>query len=144
MRNEPEASIRSILLPALQQKFPDRGMRVGELPHHIAIFPAMHPEVGDVIIWDDGREAIVDVRNITHGHFACYDPGVSDEEALRQVTEAVIDFLDALFADQMLLFRVPGGGGGWRSPGYEAVLGELLPEAEVFVWSGPVSPTTGP
>ncbi|MHC9539942.1 MAG: hypothetical protein AB9903_10520 [Vulcanimicrobiota bacterium] len=60
--------IRDVLLPKLMDRFPGRGLRTGAPPGLIAVFPAAHPEVGDLTIYDDGEEATVCIGTITHGH----------------------------------------------------------------------------
>ena len=42
--------IRNILVPLLVERFKDRGLRLGSASEPIAIFPAVHSEVGDVRI----------------------------------------------------------------------------------------------
>src|SRR5256885_23827 len=111
--------IRDVLIPALEANFPDRGMRIGEPADPIAVFPAAHPEVGDVTIHDDGNEAIVHVGDITHGHFGWDDPNRTDAEAAQAVTEQLVRFLKDLFADRVLLWKQSGNGaGGWYLLGY--------------------------
>ena len=38
---------REIMLAALVERFGDRGVRVGTSPDSVAVFPAIHLEVGD-------------------------------------------------------------------------------------------------
>jgi len=61
--------IRDVLLPKLMDRFPGRGIRTGTPPGPIAVFPASHPEVGDLSIYDDVEEATVSIGMITHGHY---------------------------------------------------------------------------
>lgn len=123
-------------------------MTCGTPPEPIAVFPAVHPEVGDVSIWDDGDEATVAIGDITHGHFGAYDGALSQEQIHEEVAKQVVAFLADLFADKVVLWRTPGRRlGGWyyadREPqgaGTTGCLGRFLAsprKAERFLWSGP-------
>ena len=129
--------IRGKLIPLLEQKYAGLGLRVGAPPDPIAIFPARHPGVGDLSIYDDGDEVTVSIGEITHGHFNPYDADLTQEEAEAEVTDEVLGFLEDLFADKYLLWK-SGGSGGWQHLDY--VERPLRPRknADYFVWSGPV------
>src|SRR6266478_4285680 len=101
--------IRDLLLPALSANFPNRGLRTGEPPDAIAVFPAAHSEVGDVSIYDDGNEAMVSVGQISHGHFGWDDSNRTDAEIAKSVTDEVVRFLMDLFADRIVLWKSSGG-----------------------------------
>lgn len=132
--------IREVLLPALQAKFPDCGFRLGELANVVGAFPAVHPEVGDVTIWDDGDEATVGVGEITHGHFNPYDEGLSEKEIADRVTSDVVEFLDDLFADRVLLWKSPDGrSGGWRILDNDTPYSLMGGDDLTYLWSGPVN-----
>jgi hypothetical protein len=131
-------TIREVLLPALQQQFPDRVIRTGAPPDPVAVFPAAHPEVGDCIIWDDGNEATVGVGEITHGHFNPYDESRSPDAIAVWVTQAVVAFLVDLLADRVLLWSASNGRtGGWTYAEEGAADLALPVDAQLFVWSGP-------
>ena len=131
-------TIHSTLVPALQQRFASRGVVVGQPPAPIATFPAQHPDVGDLIVLDDGSEATVLVGELTHGHFNSYEPSLSPDELAREVTESVLRFLDDLFADRVLLWTIPGKSGGWETLTEEP---PHFPQgAQTFVWSGSWNP----
>ena len=49
-------AICDVLLAALLERFSDRGFRVGTPPNPVAVFPAKHPDVGDVSVRGDGIE----------------------------------------------------------------------------------------
>jgi hypothetical protein len=93
--------ISEILVPALLQRFPDRGIRTGVPPDPIAIFPAADARVGDVHIWDDGDEATVAIGSLTHTHFNPYDQTLSPQRVAERVTEDVIQFLKDLSSGQV-------------------------------------------
>ena len=65
-----------------------------------ASFDAKHPDVGNVVIEDDGKELIVSVGNIHHGHFASYEDGLSAAEHEAVIVDQLIGFLLDLFADK--------------------------------------------
>jgi hypothetical protein len=140
--------IADTLLPALREKFPESGMRCGSPPDAIAVFPAAHPEVGDVSIWDDGDEVIVVIGEITHGHFGAYEEDLSQEQVHQAVSENVVTFLEDLFADKVVLWHTRrGGASGWyyadEPPKGAGSCGCLLAfrpkgrKAGSFLWSGP-------
>jgi hypothetical protein len=117
----------------LRVRFPDRGLRVETQPQASAIFPAAHAEVGDIQVCDDGDEVTVYAGSFTHGHFANYD-AISDEQKARLISEDVIDFLDAVFADKVAFWGSHKGGGGWRRLDTGS---QEKPRASEYVWSGP-------
>ena len=127
--------IRDLLLPALRTKFPDRPFTVGTPPDPIATFPAAHPDVGDLVITDDGAEATVFVGDLTHGHFGPYDQTSSPAQVADRATDEIVDFLALLFADRVLLWSVPGHSGGWRLLTHDGR--EPPRQANTFLWSGP-------
>jgi len=68
------------LIPKLLARFPDRGLRVHEGRQPAASFPAAHPEVGDLLIDDDGGELTITVGELTHGHFTPKDYQLPSQE----------------------------------------------------------------
>jgi hypothetical protein len=131
--------IRDVLIIELRAEFPNRGLRIGESPEAIAVFPAAHPEVGDVSIYDDGNEAMVSVGQITHGHFGWEDPNRPEADIATSVTVEVVRFLTDLFANRVLLWRSSGGAGGWQTLGQNSSLSIMDGDASTYLWSGPVS-----
>lgn len=131
--------IREILIPTLETRFPGRDMRLGISPEATVIFPAAHPRVGDVSIWDDGNEATVGIGDITHGHFNPYDGNLSKSQIAHAVTEMVIDFLDALFSNRVVLWcSHDRRSGGWRVFDEPVSTAPSDVSGDVFVWSGPL------
>jgi hypothetical protein len=135
------------LIPELQKRFSDRGLRITGAVQPCAIFPAMHPQVGDIQIHDDGSELTVVAGNFTHGHFANYDEDLSDDKKDEAIVEDVIEFLEALFADRVVLWGSHGGGGGWYRRDRPQTDRHALPlqieqmkqASDHFVWSGPLT-----
>jgi hypothetical protein len=126
--------ISTVLIPKLQQRFPGRGLRIGSPPSPCAVFPAIHSSVGDIQIYDDGDEITLVAGNFTHGHFSNYDDKLSLEQKAEVVADQVVDFLEALFADQVVLWGSHDRSGGWY---YSDKADPLLPDGEKkYVWSG--------
>jgi hypothetical protein len=136
-------AIKTFLIPELERRFPDSGIRFLPSSAPFAIFPCACSEIGEVEIWDDGNEATVVIRNITHGHFNCWHSPVSPDQIEKQISEDVAYFLSELVADRVLLWVANNTrSGGW------AMLGDnppvLNPNARNFLWPGPLPTTTVP
>jgi hypothetical protein len=131
-----------VLLRALRRRFPERPVVIDPgrpdegLGASLRVAPA-HPDVGGVTIADDGNEVTVYVGEITHGHFGCYDEGLTRAEAEELVADDVAAFLDALFADRVLLWRA-GGTGGWEVQDEPVRKAPSETDRRCFVWSGPL------
>src|SRR5947207_4097372 len=105
--------LSSLLIPILRERFPGRGLVEGTPPDPCAVFPGTHPGIRRLSIHDDGGELTVCVDDLTHGHFAEYDDAVPEAEWERRVVDAVVEFLDALFADRVAVWGQAHLGGGW-------------------------------
>jgi hypothetical protein len=123
-----------LVLPLLHQRFPNRGLASGQPPEPIAVFPGTHPGIRRVAIYDDGDELTVSIDDLTHGHFTEYAEALPDAERAKRIIESVVNFLDALFADKIVVWGHHDAGGGWYRPDLGS--GESLGIPE-FVWSGP-------
>ena len=112
---------------------------LGESP--FAVFPAAHPDVGDIAISDEGDEVTVALGNFTHCHFANYDQGIDDAARVRRIGESQVEFLEDLFADRIEMYGSHRGGGGSRRISAEprGVLSKALFGRKTYVWSGPTS-----
>ncbi len=131
--------IADIIIPEAKERFRDWHPQVGVDPEPIIIFPAAHPEVGDVRIWDDGDEVRVEIGDIAHGHFGSYDEFLTKRQHAECITRAVVDFLDALFSDRIILWKGLGGIGGWREvPVKRSYDRRWLPIGHTYVWSKPL------
>jgi hypothetical protein len=124
------------LIPKLLARFPDRGLRVHEGSQPAASFPGAHPEVGDLLIDDDGDELTITVGELTHGHFAPKDYRLPSQEKEENLIERVTEFLDQVFADQ-IEFWIHEKAGGWHVRGGKPI-GDW-PNRRRFVWSGPIT-----
>ena len=127
-------TIRDVLLPALRAAFPHRGLRAGDTPNVVAVFPAACAEVGDLTIHDDGDEATIYLGHVTHTHFGpTYLDQPEDERALA-IRDEVVEFLRELLADRVLLYSVEGSEDGWSR--YDGTIPRDIPRsAKKFVWS---------
>jgi hypothetical protein len=123
------------LIPKLEEHFPNRGLRVETSPEARAVFSAMHPEVGNVEIHEDGNEIIIYLGNFTHVHLANYDENLSKEQKSEKLAEDVVANLKNLFADQIILWGSHRGGGGCRERGEPSIFKTHKKE---YVWSGPL------
>jgi hypothetical protein len=128
-------TLAEILIPRLQQRFPDRGLRIASPPSPCAIFPALYPEFGDVQIYDDGDELTVVAGNFTHGHFSNYDEALSAEQKAEEIADAVMQFLEQLFADEFVFWGSHEAAGGWHKRGEPS---EWQRGAKEYAWSGPI------
>ena len=128
--------ISEFLIPMLKEHFPGRGLVINDRPDPCAVFPAVHPEVGAIEIYDDVDEITINAGHFTHGDFSNYDQNLSDEQKHNEIANDVISFLDDLFADRVVLWGSHSRGGGWC---YKDAEGSLPPNGErLYVWSGPL------
>lgn len=128
--------IQEHLIAGLQSAFPDKTFQYASPPDPVATLPSPCGSLGTLSISDDGDEATVYLSGATHGHFGCYDDQLSQAQKEAEIATDVITFLQALFADRVVIWRLAGGlADGWR------VLkpGEQLPKPshirKQFVWS---------
>jgi hypothetical protein len=129
--------LKDYLAPAIQSKFPDMEVRFGSPPDPVAVFPAKNPEVGDLIVWDYQGEAVVNIGEITHGHFDPFEPHQTQEKEDAEVTDSIIGFIEDVFADKYLFYKYRGsGGGGFQHLDYLDEPLTFHPDADYFVWSG--------
>ncbi len=93
----------------------------------------IHPEVGDIMFYDDGDEITVLVGHFTHSHFSNYDQ-VPISEKEQMIAEQAVSFLEELFADRIIMWGSHRSAGGWRSINHA----EDSPKKQgEYVWSGP-------
>ncbi len=132
--------ISDCLLPQLAANFPNRAMRL--TPDHApeVVFPAAHPDVGDIEIHDDGDELTVVLGKFTHTHFGNYDDDISEAERAEKICHAVVEFLQDVFTDQIEFYGSHKGGGGCQLRGRKpcGLLSRASLGGQTFVWSGPL------
>jgi hypothetical protein len=102
------------LLPILRQQFPNRGLVAGEPPEPCAVLPGLHPSIRGVSIYDDGDELTLCVDDLTHGHFTEYTAGLLEADREQRIVESVVEFLDALFSNNVVVWDQHHMGGWYR------------------------------
>ena len=116
-------SLLATLLPILKERFPDMRMRSGSDAEADIVFPAAHPDVGNVEIYDEGEELTLIVERFVHVHLNSPDKTVA--------------FLTDLFADKLVLWRLIGRlAAGWHPRGQKDAKSSLF--VHRAVWSGPL------
>lgn len=131
--------LAEMLIPKLEQRFSGRGLRSDVSGRPCAVFPSVHPDVGDIAIYDDGHELTLEAGEFTHSHFANYDSSLSPHAKAVDIVDAVMDFLDDLFADRVVLWGGHERSGGW----YRGDASEFCPpDEQLYVWSGPLERST--
>jgi len=106
----------------------------------VAEFVGKSPLVGPATVWDNETDAMIVVGDITHLHIDFSDGDPTTPNSNERIADAVIDWLNALFTDEILLWRSPSspGAGGHQRFEADAVFSLMGPEDETFRWSGPV------
>ena len=138
--DQTEITLRSILSPMLEEKFPARGLQLFATQEPFAVFPPVHPEVGPLEIFDDSDEARVMLGHFTHAHFGCYDEGISKGAKLKIIAKNVCDFVDEVFRDKVQFYRSRWTGGYGPTGSQQGRLSRLLSGPTIFyVWSGPLN-----
>ena len=115
-------------------------MLVGGESEALVIFPAKHPEVGDLVVQDDGDELTVVLGSITHRHFGSQDPQLGPNEQAQQIAAEVTEYLRGMFADEIEFYgNGSKGGARKRSDKERGFLSKFLLGRRTFLWSGPVA-----
>jgi hypothetical protein len=136
--------IRNILVTLLVDRFKDCGLRLGTPSEPIAIFPAAHPEVGDVRISEgNGGGVDVSVGDVARDHFFNpYEEERDTGEAAEGIARNVVRFLQELFADRLLMWRsTDGRTKGWRERGDAGHTVPLVVDDRAYatyIWSRPL------
>lgn len=137
--------LSALLVPILRERFPDRGLVEGTSPKPCAVFPGTHPGIRGVSIYDDGDELTLCVDDLTNGHFSEYTDGLAEPEREQRIVDQAVEFLEALFADKVVVWGQQHMG-GWYRPEWGDVgrstviqIGGTSSNGAVqeFVWSGP-------
>lgn len=82
--------------------------------------PEASPDVGELLVWNDGDELTVGVGKISHHHFPTWDfEGVPEAEQMRRASARAIEWIEAIISDRVR-FRVEYEGdrvcaGSWWS-----------------------------
>lgn len=129
------SALFDLLIPRLKaaQSFPALEVCAG--PPEYLLFRAVHPDVGDVQIYDDEDELTIVFGNFTHCHYGEWT--AATDEWVGEAVDAVIADLEALFGDRLMMWGTHKGGGGIvREREHGQTLWE--PGEPLFVWSGPL------
>jgi len=131
-----EEMIRDRLIPEIRKCFASAEISFESDSNLIARIPSIQEEVGDVVIYDDGDEATVEIDKISHGHFgADWDEKLPSDES---IAENVVDFLKALFSDQVLLYtNLNGRIAGWTRLDLLDDPISIKEDYRYFLWSKP-------
>src|SRR5690348_4721832 len=120
------------LLSRLRTSFPDLTLRVGESPDPVVVVEAIHPDVGNVEIYDNGEELTIGLGNFTHVH-------VGLGESKDRIVELAIALLTDLFSDDLVLWGSHSGPGGYCRKGQMSSFAKMLSKGGTrYVWSGPL------
>jgi len=126
------------LIPRLLARFPGRSVCLHQGRQPVATFPAAHPEVGELQIHDDEEELTIYVGQLTHGHFSPNNYQEPLQKREEEVINRVMEFLDAVFNDQVEFWSAGNRDGwNWNLPGEDPIMPR--PDARRYVWSGPVT-----
>jgi len=124
------------LTQRLRERFPDMKMVFGAPPVAVVVIPAAHSDVGDIQIFVHGSETIFMIGGVTH--LPLVDPEFHRDNDEQLIVAKLIDFLERLFADQIVLWR---NGGWYDRQRVGPVIGEfrqLTEGKKLYVWSGPL------
>jgi len=147
---------KDVLVPALIKRYGAAAFRGGT--HDPIIFPAVHPDVGELRINDNTspgevEEAIVFIGRHAHGHFFASRKDRQAEQD-RDVSRQVMHCLELLFSDRLLIISSESGAGGFEEVSenneeegkvtWEDILKDELgiDDFKYYLWSGPVDPST--
>jgi hypothetical protein len=102
--------------------------------------PASAPEVGDLLVYNEGDELTVEVGAIDHRHFEVYCEVGSQPERERKAAQAAIDWIQEIISEQVR-FRNEFTAGrciaGWypECEGGEWLI-DTADEFREYTWSG--------
>ena len=132
----------SVLQSALIKAFGGPGLRIGTYPEPAAVFAAVHPDVGDVTVRDQGTRVTVAIGDVIADDFLSFDGHLSRDERIERITKDVVRFLAELFADRLLFWRsTDNRNPGWRERGDAGYSEPLVLDNRAYrryVWSGPL------
>ena len=128
-------SLRDYFLRALPNSIRES---FGDLSEGGLIFPAQHPEVGDLEVHFD-EEITVCLGHHTHSHFSPWESeSQSADESVIEAAEDATAFVVSVLSDEWLIWSTPNGVGGCFTEDAGSI-DELPDSAKAFRWSGPIS-----
>jgi len=142
---------RNLFTATLRHHFGVDSFVEGAPPDPVAVFPAKHPEVGEVRIWlptwtassiGPMQHVRIAIGTQFVQEFENLDTHLDMEERSRRLTAGIIRFLEKLFADQLLLWRPVDDRyvSKWRecnSPSSFEPIAIDNEEYALYLWSGP-------
>jgi hypothetical protein len=130
--------IRDLLIPQIQERFIQYGPVINMTDNPVVTFTNSLPAIGELTIWDDGEEATLAIGKISHGHFSVYENGLSPEVIHQRIADNLLDFLEALFADKVLMWISDDEvSGGWQRIDLSPDISPPEPGGRFYFWSGP-------
>ena len=138
--------LEALLLGALLARFRDEGLLVGAPSGPLAIFPAKHPQVGDLTISRPHLDGIIGVEitigDALHDHLDNIDTHLPVAQRAERLAGDVVRFVRELFSDRLLFWRsMDGQSVGWRECGNAAHRDPLVLDDRsysVYLWSQPL------
>ncbi|MEM7504238.1 MAG: hypothetical protein AAF417_19515 [Pseudomonadota bacterium] len=132
-------SIAAELLPLLRNEFADRNMREESGTGNLVVFPAIHPEVGDIEIYTDSEEVTLVLGKFTHVHISNDEETISATDRHRAIAQETVAFLAGIFSEEIELYgrHFLGGGTRYRDGSSRGALSKLFFGRKTYVWSGP-------
>lgn len=129
------------LLLAVTEKFPDRKWSQTGDDDPVIRFAPECDEVGEVRVYGADEGAIVEIENFNSHCFGFSENSLSEEEKIDRIIKDVVEFLSALFSDQVLLSRSRNRRivASRRLDRHDRKP-KLRRRMEYFVWSGPFQP----
>ena len=135
-------TLLGMFLTMFEASYPQTKFNLGTFPNADIVFPARHPDTGDIQVWDDGDELTIGIGDFFHTHF---DPveQESDErtkdEAKVECVASAVSFVGEFLDDRKILYVQFSG----EEPGAVAITdyendNSIPLGAKKFVWSGPI------
>ncbi|RBP47032.1 hypothetical protein [Arenicella xantha] len=118
------------LKKAMDTKFEKLDFVYDEATNSISIPPKI-PDIGDIVIIDDGDELLTHVGRFTHSHFGCYEDGFTDSERTAWTVRNLMKFLDDLFSDKIVMWGEAESFGGFHYLEYHTEH-----DKKGWLWSG--------
>ncbi len=139
MKTPVELALRDALLAQLAAVLPRASYITHPEGETIVTFPARHPEVGDLLVRDDGDELVVHIGNLTHRHFGNYDDDLPMDAKAEDIAEQVVEFIRGVVREEVEFFgNGRGGGSRKRDLNPRGLLSRFFLGQRTYIWSGPL------
>ena len=133
--------VHDVLVPKLIAAFPPLGISVDAMTEAgpaVAVFPAAHPEVGDVVVYDREDEAVIFLGHYAHAHISNFDESLDANAKTEAIATEVVEFLRGVFADEVIFYGNRRGGGWGARSRKRGLLSKFFFGERTYVWSGPL------